>query len=272
MARNSERDPERENLERWLLTYADLITLLLAFFIVLYSMSKIDIEKFHEVTVALHCVLQGKKLPSLPPGSRFVYDESGNSNLKLGDLVTLKREIETKLEELGFSDNIRATLDRRGLIIRVSESAFFDLGSADLRTEAVDILDLIAEFLLRIPNHIRIEGHTDNLPIKTSKYPSNWELSVNRATICVRYLIVKHKFPPARISALGYGEYRPIAGNETPDSRIKNRRVDIIVLNWEEKRKEPPAETEDISQTVEKNSSLEDEIAADVNRVEFLTD
>ncbi len=272
MARNSERDPERENLERWLLTYADLITLLLAFFIVLYSMSKIDIEKFHEVTVALQCVLQGTDFPSLPPSSRFADDDGGNSSFKLGDLVMLKLEIETKLKGLGLANNVTATLDRRGLIIRVSESAFFDFGSADLRPEAMGILDLIAGFLLRIPNHIRIEGHTDNVPIKTSKYPSNWELSVNRATVCVRYLIIKHGFPPERISALGYGEYRPIASNETPDSRIKNRRVDIIVLSWEEERKEPPAETEDISHTVEKNSSPEDEIAADASRVEFLTD
>lgn len=272
MARNSERDPERENLERWLLTYADLITLLLAFFIVLYSMSKIDIEKFHEVTVALQCVLHGTGPLSLPPGSRFADDELGDGDLELGDLGVLRYEIETRLGKLGLSDNITATLDRRGLVIRVSESTFFNLGSADLRIEAVDILDLIAEFLLRIPNHIRIEGHTDNLPIQTSKYPSNWELSVNRATICVRYLIIKHGFPPERISALGYGEYRPIAGNETPESRIKNRRVDIIVLSWEEKRKEPPTETEDISHTVEKNSSPEDEISADARRVEFLTD
>ena len=272
MARNSERDPERENLERWLLTYADLITLLLAFFIILYSMSKIDAEKFREVMAALQTVLHGTGPLSLPPGSRFADDDAGNSDFKLGDLGVLRREIEIKLEKLGLTNNIMATLDRRGLVIRVSESTFFDFGSADLRPEAMDILDLIAGFLLRIPNHIRIEGHTDNVPIKTSKYPSNWELSVNRATVCIRYFIIKHGFRPERISALGYGEYRPIASNETPDSRIKNRRVDIIVLSWEEKRKEPLAETEDISQTVEKNSSPEDEIAVDASRVEFLTD
>jgi chemotaxis protein MotB len=272
MARNSDPDPERENLERWLLTYADLITLLLAFFIILYSMSKIDAEKFREVTTALRSILRGTGPLSLPPDSRFADDESGNGDFKLGDLGVLRYEIETGLEKLGLSDNITATLDRRGLVIRVSESTFFDLGSADLRMEAMDVLDLIAGFLLRIPNHIRIEGHTDNLPIQTSRYPSNWELSVNRATVCVRYLIVKHQFPPARISALGYGEYRPIASNDLPESRIKNRRVDIIVLSWEEKRKEPPTETEDISHTVEKNSSPEDDIAADASRLELLTD
>lgn len=272
MVRNSERDPERENLERWLLTYADLITLLLAFFIILYSMSKIDTEKFRAVSGAFRSVLHGTDLPSLPPSSRFADDDGGNNGFKLGDLVMLRREIETKLEKLGLTNNIMATLDRRGLVIRVSESTFFDFGSADLRPEAMGVLDLIAGFLLRIPNHIRIEGHTDNVPIKTGKYPSNWELSVSRATVCIRYFIIKHGFRPERISALGYGEYRPIASNETPDSRIKNRRVDIIVLSWEEERKEPPAETEDISHTVEKNSSPEDEVAADAGRVEFLTD
>ncbi len=272
MPRNAKNDPDRENLERWLLTYADLITLLLAFFIILYSMSKIDTEKFREVTGALRNVFRGTGPPDLLADSPFVDDELGDGDIKLGDLVMLKLEIETKLKGLGLANNIMTTLDRRGLIIRVSESAFFDLGSAELRLEAEEILHLIAGFLLRIPNHIRIEGHTDNLPIKTSKYPSNWELSVNRATICVRYLIVKHGFPPERISALGYGEYRPIASNETPEDRTKNRRVDIIVLSWEEKRKEPQAETEDISQAVEKNSSPEDEITAGASRVELPTD
>lgn len=272
MARNSDPDPDRENLERWLLTYADLITLLLAFFIILYSMSKIDKDKYREVSGAFRSILHGTGPLSLPPGSRFADDDAGNSDFKLGDLGVLRYEIETRLEKLGLTNNIMATLDRRGLVIRVSESTFFDFGSADLRPEATDILHLIAGFLLRIPNHIRIEGHTDNVPIKTSKYPSNWELSVNRATVCVRYLIIKYGFPPERISALGYGEYRPIASNETPESRVKNRRVDIIVLSWEEERKEPPTETEDISRTVEKNSSPEDETSADTIRVGLLTD
>jgi chemotaxis protein MotB len=272
MLNNGKNDPERENLERWLLTYADLITLLLAFFIIMYSMSKIDAEKFREVAKALHTVLRGTGPLSLPPDSRFADDDMGDGDIKLGDLGVLKREIERKLEELGQSHNITATLDRRGLIIRVSESAFFDLGSAELRTEAEEVLSLIAGFLLRIPNHVRIEGHTDNLPIRTSKFPSNWELSVNRATACVRYLIVKHGFPPERISALGYGEYRPIASNQTSTGRTKNRRVDIIVLTWEERRKEPLPKKEDISQTVEKNSSPENEIVPDQSRAQFLSD
>jgi chemotaxis protein MotB len=272
LARNAKRDPDRENLERWLLTYADLITLLLAFFIIMYSMSRIDKDKYREVMGALQTVLHGTGPLSLPPGSRFADDTAGNSDFKLGDLGVLRREIEIKLQKLGLTNNITATLDRRGLVIRVSESTFFDLGSADLRPEAMDVLDLIAGFLLRIPNHIRIEGHTDNLPITTSKYPSNWELSVNRATICVRYFITKHGFPPDRISALGYGEYRPIASNDTPDTRVKNRRVDIIVLSWEEKRKEPLAETEDISHTVEKNSSPDDEVSPAATRIGLLTD
>lgn len=272
MARNAKDDPDRENLERWLLTYADLITLLLAFFIIMYSMSKIDAEKFREVARALRTVLRGTGPLSLPPDSKFVDDGLGDGDIKLGDLGVLKREIETKLKTLGLANNITATLDRRGLIIRVSESAFFDLGSAELRPEAEKILDLIAVLLLRIPNHIRIEGHTDNLPIKTGKYPSNWELSVNRATVCIRYLIVKHNFRPERISALGYGKYRPIASNETPEDRAKNRRVDIIVLTWEEKRKEPLPKKEDISQTMEKNSSPGDETTGSGDRVELLTD
>ncbi|MEE9554819.1 MAG: flagellar motor protein MotB [candidate division Zixibacteria bacterium] len=254
MIRKTKRDPDNENLDRWLLTYADLITLLLAFFVVLYSMSKIDSGKFSEVSTALHMVLRGSGPLVLPEETVGIDKDLGDAWSAIGDLRILQSLIRTKLDELGLSATISANVDRRGLIIRVSESAFYDLGSADLRPEAYGVLNVMSDFLIDIPNHIRIEGHTDNLPISTDKFPSNWELSVNRATICVRYFVEKHKFRPDRISALGYGQYRPIASNDTVEGRRQNRRVDIIVLNWNERKKEPGPLNEDISRNAEKNS------------------
>ena len=248
-------DSEHENLERWLLTYADLITLLLAFFIVMYSMSKVDAKKFGAMSQALQTILRGKGSSVLKGEASLKGIEDGGGALKIGDLKLLQVKIKKMAKDMGLEGKIDATMDDRGLVIHVSESAFFDQGSAELKPEAAKVLDGIAGLLKDIPNHVRIEGHTDNKPIKTERYPSNWELSVNRATVCVRFLIERHEFPPERISALGYGEYRPIASNTDDTGRAKNRRVDIVVLSWESRHDEPKGEEETTGQQ-EKNSPI----------------
>ncbi|MCP4583201.1 MAG: OmpA family protein [candidate division Zixibacteria bacterium] len=236
--RQRRKEDDDENLDRWLLTYADLITLLLAFFIVMYSMSQLDSNKFGEMTTALSSVFKGPKLkPILAKdlSSQLVV----NKLLHQGDLGILEEQIQEISSQLGFEDQLSTDFQSRGLIIHVSESAFFDLGKADLKSQARKALDLISVQLLKIPNHIRVEGHTDNVPINTPKYPSNWELSAARAAACLRYLIDMLKFPPQRISAVGYAEYRPITTNETAEGRAKNRRVDIVILDKELSYLEP---------------------------------
>jgi len=229
---------DNENLERWLLTYADLITLLLAFFIVMYSISQVDSQKFDKVTSALTSVFKGPKLK--PTSAKDL--SSGlivNKLLKNGNLGILEEQIRKISVQLDLKTQLNTEIQTRGLVIHISESAFFDPGKAELKPEARTILDLISVQLLKIPNHIRVEGHTDNIPINTDRYPSNWELSASRAAVCLRYLIDKLKFPPERISAVGYAEYRSIAPNDTPENRAKNRRVDIIVLDRDESLLEP---------------------------------
>ena len=227
-----------ENLERWLLTYADLITLLLAFFVVLYSISRIDAGKFNRVTDALTTAFRAQ--PGAAGLSKDISSELLiNKQLKRGNLGVLKNQIDKISQQIDLGTQLKAELQPRGLVIRISESAIFDLGKAELKPQAKKILDLISIQLLKIPNHVRVEGHTDNLPINNDRFKSNWELSTSRATECLRYLIEKHGFPPDRIAALGYAEFRPIAPNTTAEGRAKNRRVDIVVLNLEDSHLEP---------------------------------
>jgi chemotaxis protein MotB len=235
--RNTES--EHENLERWLLTYSDMITLLLAFFIIMYSISRVDLAKFKRVTEALNVVLDGRHDQAKAGMGNAIADGAIKNRDPKGDLLNLQKNIDEIARRFKMGLQISTQLQKRGLVIHISESAFFDLGKADLKPQAIEIFDLLAAELLKIPNHVRIEGHTDNLPINTPKFPSNWELSTARATNCLRYLVEKRGFPPERISALGYAEYRPIATNTTAEGRNKNRRVDIIVLAAEDGSVEP---------------------------------
>jgi len=231
---------DHENLERWLLTYADLITLLLAFFIVMYSMSKVDAKKFGKMRDALSGVLRGgtvaikkgDQLGALP----------GSGVLNVGALKSLGESIEKGAAEIGEDKTVSVEVSERGLVIHIMESALFKSGSAELEPKAQAILDLIARDIKDMPNHIRIEGHTDNRPISTAKYPSNWELSSDRATQVVRYLADRHNIEPKKISALGFGEYRPIMPNNSDENRARNRRVDIVVLTSEMSEAEPSSQ------------------------------
>jgi chemotaxis protein MotB len=246
---------EEENLERWLLTYADLITLLLAFFIVMYSMSKVDAKKFGAMAQALNSVLRGGS--SVFKGEAVIKpnDDTGAGPLKVGDLKMIETKIKQIAEEQNISAEISSKIDERGLVVHILETAFFDLGKADLKSNAKRILDLFAKEFIHIPNHIRIEGHTDITPIHTERFPSNWELSTARATEVVRYLVEKREFPPTRISALGYGEYRPLVANDTEKHKAQNRRVDVVVLALKDSKFEPKDEIKEKIGTISKNLS-----------------
>lgn len=231
------KDVPQDNPERWLLTYADLITLLLAFFIVMYSMSRIDAKKFGKMTQALHGILTGG------PSVRQIPDLStlntGHGLMKTGDLKMLQSKIHTDVEQLGRKGEISTELNERGLVIHIMESAMFDEARADLKARAVAILDLVAADVRNMPNHLRVEGHTDDRPINTALFPSNWELSTARATSVVRYLIDQHAYPADKISAVGYASFRPYVPNNSVENRALNRRVDVVILTLELSAAEP---------------------------------
>ena len=225
MPRRRRRLVTQSNHERWLLTYADLITLLLAFFIVMYSMSRLDATKFHRMADAFNGALRGG-----PAVLQTAVDPASAGLLQQAELSRLADQIRTKASSENLEDRIEALQDERGLVIRVLESAAFDEGSADLKPRMYPILNVLAAQLRATHHHLRVEGHTDNRPISTARFPSNWELSTSRATGVVRYFVEELKLDPVRVSALGYGEFRPITSNDDAEGRARNRRVDLIVL------------------------------------------
>jgi chemotaxis protein MotB len=249
------------NHERWLVSYSDFITLLFAFFVVLYSSSQVDKRKVGELALAIQVAFQqmgafpvstnnvAMDVPEPMPFSNMQIIESTGRNTDLGEIVppaadTLSR---TKTDTEDNLDALRQQLLRTlsgeiarneialrtgtdGLIISLHEIAFFDSGSAQVRAGSLPTFTRIAQILNERAYRIRIEGHTDDMPIHNSQFSSNWELSTTRATELVRLLITQYGFSPARLAAAGYAQYHPIAANSTTEGRAQNRRVDIVVL------------------------------------------
>jgi len=273
MSRKREHEAEKDNGDRWLLTYSDLITLLMIFFVVLYSMSKVDAQRFAAVAESLNKALGGgtpAKIelavspvgPSLfqtgTPSSKTTVpgngtdpnntahtkpDASANASQGNGDTEKMTIDaIKAKLDKFAADNGIQSTLvttiEERGLVVSIQETLLFESGSADITARARDILEKISTVLAVAPNQIKVEGHTDNLPINTAKFPSNWELSVIRSTNVVH--ILQHDgISPDRLSAAGYGEFRPISSNDTDAGRGKNRRIDLIILRTKYDLTEP---------------------------------
>ncbi len=231
------------SLERWLLTYADMITLLMVFFVMMYTISTVNADKFRALAENLSMVLTGS-----PPAG--IMEEGTNSTVPeltgeakhLADLQQALNEFIAR-EELG--EQITVNLEERGLVVRFQTTVLFARGSADLTPEARRIIDRVGDRLNDLPNYIRVEGHTCDLPINTPQYPSNWELSTARATNVLQELISSCNISPERLSAIGYGEYRPRVPNINESSRQMNRRIDIVILRTKYDEVEPNNENPD---------------------------
>lgn len=233
MRRRRKRD-EGSSGGTWLTTYADMMTLLLSFFVLLFAFSSIDAGNFQAIVRSLQ---QGFGI--LQSGTSIIGDDIAMvspGDLGLQQLNSIFDRLATYLDSEAIP-GVSLEMDERGVTIRFADQVFFDLGKADLKPEARRILDSVAPTLKDLPNPIRVEGHTDNLPINNVEFASNWELSVRRATNVVRYLIEEKGFDPENLSAAGYAEYRPLRPNDTPANRALNRRVDIVIMNidlWDE--------------------------------------
>lgn len=244
MARKPEA--EKENSERWLLTYSDMITLLMLFFVVLYSMSNVDSEKYKALAQAMENVFTGGNWGIFDMRSnsqtRGLDTNSGKASSGSHDPYENKKQmtrLKGKVTEL-FKPEIRAkylnaTVDERGLVITLTGDIYFDGGSAILHEEAMPVLKKISTILNGIPNFVRVEGYSDNSAIapsaKGESYATNWDLAAARSINVLRYLSEEEKVEPRKLSATSYGEYRPIEDNSVPEGRAYNRRVDIVILN-----------------------------------------
>ena len=232
--------------ERWLLTYADLITLLLAFFVILYAMSQTDHKKMSDLSKALSSafhVTQGASNAALDGQPSVLVGGANPMDLAMMEMQDqLEKKIAEEFGEQQGQDGEQAVttkLTERGLVVSLASSAFFDPGAAALRPDAIALMRTVAWTLKNSGKNIMIEGHTDDTPIHTAMFPSNWELSTHRATSVVRYLVEAYKLPPERLSAAGYGEYKPLVANTSPANRAKNRRVDIVILKADIKGQRP---------------------------------
>ena len=197
----------KDYINRWIFSYADFTTLLLAMFMFLVAMNH-----FEQNANSL------KKQTIASVESKLNKEKQGNIYEKLNESFAKNSQIEiTRIEN--------------GSIIRIKDKILFDSGSALIKEDSVETLNRIADFQLKIENPVIIEGHTDSMPIKSSLFQSNRELSTARAINIIKFFIQQHKISPKRLSAVGYGEYKPIEDNTTNIGREKNRRVDIIILN-----------------------------------------
>lgn len=212
-----------EGADRWLLTYADLITLLLGLFVILYTMSKIDNTKFSKVIQAFGGVFG--KGATVNGGNALVPGQIG-----IDERLNIQSKIRGAMYDDLKSNLISISEDERGVVVHLAEELLFASGSATLKTTSLSSMDLLASVLKTLPNEVRIEGHTDDVPIKTTAYPSNWQLSVARAMNTGDYLLERHGLNPERVSIVGYSQYKPLVPNSSGESRAKNRRVDIVIL------------------------------------------
>ncbi len=248
------KHPEHVNHERWLVSYADFITLLFATFTALYALSKADANKAKALAESVRIsfgspansmipksVLDILGIPSdesSPPSKKKKGDDDSSGayhkptkDATHGDLARVKDQLDAYLVTQKLIGKVESENTGRGLVITLREAGFFESGRSEPLPESEKVLKGVAEQLREFRNPVRVEGHTDSLPVNSAAYESNWELSVARATRILRLLVEKYGLDPARLSAVGYGEFRPAASNDSPSGRARNRRVDIVVLS-----------------------------------------
>ncbi len=225
---------EHENHERWLVSYADFITLLFAFFVVMYSVSSVNEGKYRVLSDSLVKSFSNSKAMGNPTvldlpisqSRQLVVKEKPEASTNARSYLKVANAITTAK----IPEGVKVTSTERGLSIRIKDDALFETGSADINPKVREFLDLVAGLIKDLPNQVAVEGHTDNQPIRTAEFPSNWDLSTARANTLVRYLIDRHQMAGRRFSSTGFAGTRPIESNQTEEGRSSNRRVELVVL------------------------------------------
>ena len=232
------------------MSYADFITLLFAFFVVLFAASNLDESRVATLAESYSSYLEGTPPPTLPPGNSDA-DSGGNPEpdehniLTAVELLPIKQHLEERLAGMVGDGKVSVSLHPRGLVLSLREAAFFPIGKAAFRAGAEGLFDQIGGAIRQIPRQpIRLEGHTDNVPIHNEEFASNWDLSSWRAIEVMNLLIERFEVAPERLSVVGYGELRPVADNGSPQGRAANRRVDIVILSRSAAAMAPPQKLE----------------------------
>lgn len=220
--------------ETWLLPYSDLLTLLLALFIVMFSISNIDKEKYEKLSEQFNVIFSEAGGVLEGSGTIVINEGTGPGNidsitLEDDKMIEIKEKIEDEINRSGYSDKVKVVLNKDGLEIAIQEVVLFNSGEAEILQSVYPLLKQIATILKGIDNNIRVVGHTDNVPIHTEKYRSNWDLSAMRAINVMQFLVSQGGLIPERFSIEGYGEYLPKYDNSTEEGRAKNRRVEIFL-------------------------------------------
>lgn len=270
MSKRRRRKKEEENnlAESWLIPYSDILTLLLALFVILFAMSSVDAQKFNMLSRAFNEMFTGgtgllSYTSTIPTGNGDMKSIT-NKNMNQSqaqqaqqaqtetekelqekadaykkdqeELNALQVKVNAYIQNNSLTDKLQTSLTSEGLLVTIRDNVLFDSGSADVRSQDIPIAQQIASLLVMDPpRNIIISGHTDNVPIKNSKYASNWELSVMRAVNFMKIILQNNSLDPKWFSAKGFGEYQPVASNDTPEGRAKNRRVEILIAPRVEK-------------------------------------
>jgi chemotaxis protein MotB len=275
MARKRRHNEEYENHERWLVSYADFITLLFAFFVVMYSISSVNDGKYRVLSdtltdafltpaQSLDPIQVGERVRTIEPeAGEFatperekseapIIDEEGKTpddaqqppqeqqpesadKIETLDVEKTISDLRSTLSPFIDQELVNITKSDRGIEVEMKSKMLFESGSARLSRDALQVLRNVAEILKPLPNQILVEGHTDNVPIRTIAFPSNWELSAARAASVV-HLFTRQGVDSSRLAAIGYGEFRPVGDNETEEGRQKNRRVALIMMTEQRER------------------------------------
>lgn len=251
MSRKAPEPAHAENHERWIVSYADMVTLLFALFVVLYAISDTNPEKLEVVRTSLDRAFDVGVLTSTD-GASPVFEGGGGlapslADLKLNSLKIVTEDLTTFASDTGIIGKVQVRGSADGVTISLADDLLFASGSAALRPGSQDVLQRLSALLNEMPNEIRVEGHTDTVPVNSDEYATNWELSTARATTVLRYLTDEAGVDPARMSVAGYADTRPVGDNSTPEGRALNRRADIVVVY--------PTEAE----IIERFGALEDE-------------
>jgi len=246
MKKREEKEP---NGERWLLTYSDLITLLMIFFVIMYASSTVNATKYKQLSQSLNAAFSGGSGKSIvgdqagvsaldasgtTPAKTTVDEKTASAATKAieqNKMEAIKKNVDNYLKKNGLSSSVSTKIDDRGLAVSLNSTLLFDVGKANVLDASTKKIISIGRMLNSVNNYIRIEGHTDDTPISNNEFSSNWQLSAIRATNVTELLISQSGINPKRISAVAYGENRPIANNSSQKGKAKNRTVDIIILS-----------------------------------------